>query len=149
MEIRSCTVDDIEIVYELICQLEQCQTDYNKFKNVYTVKLNNVNNHYLLATVDNRAVGFISINNDYQLHHENKVATIEELVTDNNYRGQGIGKSLVEYAILLAKKNNCEIIELTSSFDRVKAHRFYQNNGFDKASYKFKLALDNEGNYEI
>lgn len=149
MEIRRCTIDDLKVVYKLICQLEQYQMDYNKFKNVYTVKINNINNHYLLAIIDNLAVGFISVNIDYQLHHENKVATIEELISDSEYRGQGIGKKLVEYAILLAKKNNCEVIELTSSFDRVKAHQFYLNNSFDKASYKFKLALDNEVDYEV
>lgn len=147
MEVRSCKCDDINVVYELICELEECQFDYEKFKLVYRSKLNNEKNHYFVAIYDKMIVGFISIYIDYQLHHEDKVATIEELIINNKYRSMGIGKILVEHAVALAKKQQCEIIELTSNLKRLRAHQFYQNNGFIKSSYKLmRILKDDEEN---
>lgn len=144
MEIRRCTIDDVNDIYRLICQLEEAKMSYTKFEIAYKNKLSDEKNYYLVVLIDEKIVGFISINIDYQLHHENKVATIEELITDSEYRGQGLGKALVVYAKALAIDNYCDVIELTSNFTRTNAHQFYQNNGFDKSSYKFKLDLTEE-----
>ena len=37
---------------------------------------------------------------------------------------------------------DCESLELTSLISNTNAHRFYENNGFEKRQYKFKKHLD-------
>ena len=74
----------------------------------------------------------------YQLHHADKVDTVEELVINPKFQGKKYGTSLLNYAIELAKNEKCNVIELTSNFSREEAHKFYEKNGFIKSSYKFK-----------
>ena len=132
MKIRYCQKEDLEAIYKLICELEECNLNHEQFALVYENKLNDEKSHYLV---------FVSVNIDYQLHHENKVATIEELVIDNSYRGNGIGRLLVDFSTKLALEHQCEVIELTSNFKRIEAHQFYQKNDFIKSSYKLIKVL--------
>lgn len=75
------------------------------------------------------------------MQYVGKVATIEELIIGSKYRGNGKGKILVNKAIDYAKSKNCDVIELTSGFSEKKSHKFYENSGFTKISYKFKMEL--------
>lgn len=57
---------------------------------------------------------------------------IEDVVVDEEYRGKGIGESLVSYAIgrAICKKVSC--IELESREERESAHRLYERMGFEE-----------------
>jgi Acetyltransferases len=142
MEIRNCKIEDIKKIYNLICELEDTNFDYNDFEIAFKSKLDSKENYYILAMKNDVVMGFLSLNIDYQLHHAGKVATIEELIVTSKWRSNGIGKLLLNNAINYAKNKNCDVIELTSSFPRERAHRFYIKNGFEKGSYKFKMILD-------
>ena len=141
MEIRKCTKNDIKEVYNLICELKEKEFEYKQFEIVFNNKINDNKNYYILCIENNNVIGFLSLNIDYQLHHINKVSTIEELIVSSKYRSNGAGKLLLENAINYAKSNNCEVIELTSGLSRERAHNFYIKNGFKKGSFKFKMEL--------
>lgn len=141
MEIRKCDEKDVMEIYELICELENERFDYKSFEEAYKNKIKNEKNYYFLGIKENQIVGFISLVIDYQLHHAGKVATVEELIINDRFRNHGIGKMLLNEAINCARVNNCRIIELTSNFSRERSHKFYEKNGFNKESYKFKMNL--------
>lgn len=141
MEIRRCTKEDVMSVYQLISELKDTQFNFDIFKNVYYSKLSDTKNYYAVAVEEDNVIGFISLVIDYQLHHADKVGTIEELIVSSESRSQGVGKLLLNYAVCYAKENSCDVIELTSGFSRTDAHRFYEKNGFRKGSYKFKMNL--------
>lgn len=141
MEIRKCNKSDIKDVYNLICELKNKEFDYTKFEIAFTSKIEDERNYYIIGVEDSNIIGFLSLVIDYQLHHVEKVATIEELIVSSKYRSNGIGKNLLENAIEYAKNNKCDVIELTSGFSRERAHKFYEKNGFKKGSYKFKMDL--------
>lgn len=141
MEIRKCLNTDINDVYELICQLQNKKLNYDIFKEVYQSKINDPKNYFIVGVEKSDVVGFLSLVIDFQLHHIGKVATIEELIVSSKYRGNGIGKILLNNAINYARESKCDVIELTSNFSRGEAHRFYEKNGFKKESYKFKMNL--------
>jgi PhnO protein len=142
MNIRKCEPSDSKEVYSLICELEDTEFNMQDFEIAFTSKLNNSSNYYIVCIEDNKIIGFLGLHIDYQLHHVAKVAMIEELVVSNKNRSQGVGKLLLEKAIQYARENNCEVIELTSSFPRERAHQFYIKNGFEKSGYKFKMELE-------
>jgi GNAT superfamily N-acetyltransferase len=56
---------------------------------------------------------------------------IENVITDEQYRKQGIGKKLIEAAVQYGKENNCYKIVLLSGAKRPEAHLFYERCGFD------------------
>ena len=67
---------------------------------------------------------------------------IEDVVVDAEARGQGVGESLVEAAIVLARKANARTVDLTSNPKREGANRLYVRCGFEQREtnvYRFSL----------
>ena len=64
------------------------------------------------------------------------IAFVENVVTDKEYRGQGLGRKVMEMAIEFARENNCYKVILQSASFRKEAHQFYKNLGFDGESKK-------------
>jgi ribosomal protein S18 acetylase RimI-like enzyme len=69
-------------------------------------------------------------------------ALIEGVRVSADYRNQGIGRKLFEYAINRAKEKGCHMVQLTMDKQRTEAHRFYQSLGFQASHEGFKLHLD-------
>jgi len=57
---------------------------------------------------------------------------IENMVTHQEYRGQGFGKRCLEEATEIAEKRNCYKIMLLTGSDKEWKHEFYEDCGFDK-----------------
>jgi ribosomal protein S18 acetylase RimI-like enzyme len=70
-----------------------------------------------------------------------KRATIESVRTHEKYRGQGIGKEMMRWAINRAREENCVFLQLTTNAERQEAHRFYENLGFKASHLGMKLYL--------
>jgi GNAT superfamily N-acetyltransferase len=69
-------------------------------------------------------------------------AVIENVVTDEAYRRQGIGKRLMEMAIEFAKSRGCYKVCLLSNSTRAGAHKFYEElrfSGTAKVGFYLKL----------
>lgn len=64
---------------------------------------------------------------------------IEGVRIHEDYRGQGLGTQLFEWAIQRAKEKNCNIVQLTSNKERSEAIRFYESLGFEASHEGFKL----------
>ena len=68
--------------------------------------------------------------------------TIEDVVVDENYRGQGLGKLITKYAIEKAKELGMKYIDITSAPHRVPANNLYKSLGFELRNtnpYRLKL----------
>jgi len=57
-------------------------------------------------------------------------AEIFGLVVAANMRGQGIGRALVERAIVWSKELGCTRLRVRSRAERTRAHRFHEREGF-------------------
>lgn len=141
MSIRRIRLDDLDKVYELMNILYEGKLKYDRFKNIYKLKLKEENSYYIVAVEDDNVVGVLTSELQEKLHRERLQLFIEDLIVEESKRNNGIGKALIENAINHAKDNNCEVVELTSYKDNMKAHKFYENNGFINHSIKFKMYL--------
>jgi predicted N-acetyltransferase YhbS len=65
------------------------------------------------------------------------------LIVDQNYRGQGIGRRLVQQIEQWSLEQDCRHILVRSNVIRKEAHRFYENIGFTniKQSQVFSKVL--------
>ena len=142
MDIRKIKLEDMDDVFRLLNELYKNKIQYDKFKEIYIQKLNDVNSYYIVAVIDQKIVGVLISELQVQIHRSKKRGYIEDLIVDENYRNQGIGKSLLENAINYAKDNDCEVVDLSSYITNDNAHRFYEKNGFIKHSYMFKMYLN-------
>ena len=59
------------------------------------------------------------------------IGLIENVVTHQNYRNKGLGKTVMTAAIDFAKTRNCYKVMLLSNAQRKGAHKFYKTLGFD------------------
>ena len=57
-------------------------------------------------------------------------AWVEDVVVDQNARGQGLGKALMDHALEEAEKLGVKTIDLTSRPSRENANRLYQSLGY-------------------
>lgn len=75
---------------------------------------------------------------------ETVVGEVSVLSVKNQYRGNGIGKSLLKYAEKLANDTQCEALQVVSGFGKATpAYRLYQSAGFkDKGGTLVKYAKD-------
>lgn len=69
---------------------------------------------------------------------------VEGVRVHKNYRAEGIGTKLLEWAIDRAKQKSCNIIQLTSDKQRPDAINFYRKLGFKASHEGFKLRLFEE-----
>ena len=142
MDIRTITLSDLDKIYELLNKLYENKLKYKQFEEIYKLKLNDENSYYIVAIEDNKIIGVLTSEIQVKLHRAKKQSFIEDLIVDETYRNKGVGKALLQNAVNYAKNTDCEVVELTSYINNENAHRFYENNGFIKHSYKFKQYLD-------
>ena len=59
-------------------------------------------------------------------------ARIEDVVVDQPFRGQGIGRAIIGHAMGLAARKKATTIDLTSNPTRKTANKLYESIGFKK-----------------
>lgn len=70
-------------------------------------------------------------------------AIIEDVVIDRRYRGQGLGRKMMEMLVRKARKLKVRHIDLTSRPERVSAGTLYRSMGFCERDTKvYRLRLD-------
>ena len=98
------------------------------------------NNFLMVAEMDNKVVGTLQLSYiTYLTYQGGKRAFIEGVRTDNDYRGKGIGKELVNWAITKARTDGCHVVQLTTDKQRPDAVAFYQKLGFVASHEGLKL----------
>ena len=72
-------------------------------------------------------------------------AWIEDVITDESARGQGIGEALTRAMLDRARELGCATVDLTSRPSREAANRLYQRVGFEQRDtnvYRYDLRRD-------
>ena len=101
--------------------------NFEDFKNQYD-KIINQNSIVYIAEHENKIIGTSKLIIEYKFHNNlTKMGHIEDVVVDEKYRGNNIGKKLVLLLVDEARKQNCYKISLCSS---KKNKEFYIKCGF-------------------
>lgn len=139
MEIRNATAADFETVYGFINRLEDEILDRERQRAIFEYNLSNPNIIYLLAFSENEPAGFLSLHIQNLLHHGGPIGEIQEMFVPEEARSLGIGKKLMDETKRIASERGVLQLEVTSSFRREAAHRFYEREGFVHTHKKFTL----------
>lgn len=67
---------------------------------------------------------------------------IEGVRIAEEWRSQGVGRKMLEWAIAHARERGCHLVQLTSDKQRPNALRFYESLGFVASHVGFKLRLN-------
>lgn len=100
------------------------------------------NNELIVAEIDGAVVGTLQLTMTPSISFQGgRRATVESVRVDAKYRGRGIGRELMLFAIDRARDQNCVSMQLTTNAERADAHRFYENLGFKGTHLGMKLKL--------
>ncbi len=66
---------------------------------------------------------------------------VDDLVTLDAQRSKGFGTAMLDWLKVYAKENHCTQLHLDSGLQRKEAHRFYEREGLNMASYHFVAML--------
>ncbi|WJS95459.1 GNAT family N-acetyltransferase [Flavobacterium johnsoniae] len=138
-KIRKIENQDLNFVYKSICELENEVLDFEVFKTIFNENISNPKNLYLIAENENEGLGFISFHTQNLLHHCGLVGEIQEFFIQQKYRGQGVGRLLINEILNFAEENNLKSIEVTTNKKRVENVAIYENLGFTLSHNKFTI----------
>lgn len=95
----------------------------------------------LVADLEGAAVGCLATSIMRTLHRPALVGRVSLLVVDEPLRGRGIGAALIRVAEEALAARGCYMVEITSNFSWVGAHRFYERLGYEKTSFRLMRML--------
>ena len=125
---------------ELLEQLTSVGADEISYE-LFVKQMKSINSHVVVIQNDNngdgRIIGTAAILIEKKFIHKlSSVGHIEDVVVDQEYRGNGLGKILVDYCIAYAKNNDCYKVILNCSEDNVP---FYSKCGFTCKNLEMSL----------
>lgn len=140
MGIRKAKVEDWHAISLLLHQLDY--RDTQTFIQERIEKLLNDPNEELLVYEEEVVIAVISIHFIPQLAVRREFARISYFAVDSTIRSKGIGRKIEEYCTDIAKKRNCNRIEVHCHSRRVDAHRFYIRQGYSESPKYFVKILN-------
>jgi len=121
-------VDDA--LYDDICRLlPQLSTGELPASRSVTDVVDSPSNTVLIARLDGQVVGMLTLVHVTLL--TGMAAHIEDVVVDEQARGNGVGRALVQRALEIAERGGARHVDLTSRPSREAANRLYASIGFE------------------
>ena len=126
--IRSIAEQDAEAINALSAQLGYTMPGEQTLANIRSV-LGTKGHHAFVAILENKIIGWIGVAEALQIESA-PFCEIRGLIVDERYRGQGIGKLLIEKVNQWSKETGNKTLRLRCNMIRKEAHLFYQHLGF-------------------
>ncbi|MBL1211191.1 GNAT family N-acetyltransferase [Geminocystis sp. GBBB08] len=134
LNIHRATINDVENLFNLI----KCLAEYEKLSHQMTGNIKNLEKHLfgnpvyaeaIIAKLDHKSVGFALFFTNYSTFLTKPGIYLEDLFVLPEYRFQGIGKSLLNYLINLAKDRDFGRVEWSVLDWNQSAINFYEKIG--------------------
>jgi GNAT superfamily N-acetyltransferase len=90
-----------------------------------------------VAEVAGCVVGVTGVFIHRALEYDGYYGRLLGLVVDEQYRGQGIGKRLLDQAERWLRERGVNKLTLTSGKQRAEAHKFYRRLGYAETGFRF------------
>ncbi len=132
---------DLERAFPIMKELRKDLT-LEDFLNIYG-KAHSANQYEIVALEkDGQILALMGYRILFDFVHQ-KHLYIDDLVSSEKYRSQGLGAKLLEYAEEIAKKLECHGLRLCTGLDNEQGKKFYEKNGwlFRAVVYKKKLKV--------
>lgn len=148
--IRPATIADLDTIFQLIqlkasfdgcpnsVQATASQLQHDLFGNPSLVSI-------LVAEVHGEVIGFSSYHSIYSTFLAKPGIWLDDLYLKPAFRGQGIGRALMQHLGQIAQENGCARIDWTVAVTNVSGMKFYEAMGATISSEIRVCRLDLEG----
>ncbi|GGR80781.1 GNAT family N-acetyltransferase [Streptomyces rubiginosohelvolus] len=147
LEIRPATPGDLPAVVAMLADdplgaQRESPDDLTPYREALQRLADDPNQHVVVAVRQDRVVGTLQLTIVPGLSRRGSTRSIIEGVRiHGDERGSGLGTQLIQWAVDESRRQNCQLVQLTSDVTREDAHRFYERLGFTASHVGFKLAL--------
>ena len=126
--IRSIREEDAGAVNQLSTQLGYSMSTGQTLANIRSV-LGTTRHNAFVALHEDKIVGWIGVAEALQIESA-PFNEIRGVIVDEQYRGHGIGKLLIERVKQWSRETGNKTLRLRCNMTRKEAHLFYQHLGF-------------------
>jgi len=159
IEILRATPDDAQLISELsavtffdtfkgTCTDEDMQGFIEQYFNKEQVlsELQNADDFYFIAFVDDRAAGYIRIKeevSDVEIVKKHKAIELKRIYVLKEYHSRKVGAALMNFALDFAKQKNYDLIWLGVWEHNERAKSFYKKFGFEDSGVEHPFPIGN------
>ncbi|MBM7052655.1 GNAT family N-acetyltransferase [Streptomyces durocortorensis] len=147
LEIRPATPEDLPAVVAMLADdplgaQRESPDDLTPYQEALQRLADDPNQHVVVAVRQDCVVGTLQLTIIPGLSRRGSTRSIIEGVRiHGDERGSGLGTQLIQWAVDESRRQDCQLVQLTSDVTREDAHRFYERLGFTASHVGFKLAL--------
>ena len=149
MRVREASFRDRYNLYDLIQNMRnvplKTPDEVSEFNKILTEYIRNPNIKIFLAEenlIDNiETCGFLSLFIKPILFQGINTCHVEDIIVKDDYKGKGIGASLLEAAINYGKKIKCKYVTVSVEGGDPMTKKFYKACGFTENSLEMKYYL--------
>ncbi len=149
MEIIKADINNLSGVarlFDLYRQYYSCQPDLPLATQFIKDRIESDESDIFIAIDGNSAAGFVQLYPSFCSVDACKIYILHDLYVDENYRGAGVGKRLMNRALLWAKENGAGRIDLLTEHTN-HAQYLYEKLGYKKVlqdyhAYSLKITQD-------
>ncbi len=137
--VREAKTGDADALAQLIGQLGYEATPAQVAERM--LLLSGPGRSVLVGIIDNAVVGCLTTSMMHVLHRPAPVGRMSMMVVDEGHRSTGIGAAMVRAAERQLAEDGCYMIEVTSQQSRIRAHGFWEAQGYEKTSVRLAKTL--------
>ena len=129
------STQDLKRCYPVMKEL-RTHLSFEDFISIY--KKSHKNDGYEIAAIEDQ--GSILAVMGYRFLHDfvrGKHLYIDDLVSTERVRSQGLGKYLLSFAEKIAKENDCKSLRLCTGIENGRGVIFYERNGWTKRAFAY------------
>ncbi|MFE7757287.1 GNAT family N-acetyltransferase [Streptomyces sp. NPDC057429] len=147
LEIRPAALTDIPAVVAMLADdplgaQRESLDDLSPYVAAFRRLADDPNQHLVVAVREERVVGTLQLTVVPGLSRRGATrSVIEGVRVHADERGGGLGTQLIQWAVDESRRQDCQLVQLTSDATRTDAHRFYERLGFAASHVGFKLTL--------
>ncbi len=133
--IREINQNDLDGLLELYTQLHDnpIPKKSESLAALWQTVLDDKNHHIIVAEEDGKIVSScVCVIIPNLTHGQQPYALVENVVTDEAYRGRGLATACLDYAKELAIKENCYKLMLLTGSKKESTLRFYERAGYNR-----------------
>ena len=139
MSIREIKAEEVETVYELLKELRTTITKEEFFDIYFAAKKADQFTFYGYF-INQECVGLMGLRYLHDYVHKHHLY-IDDLVVKKDFRSQGVGAILLEFAEDLAKAKSCTGLRLCTGIDNKEGIRFYERENWSARALAYKKKI--------
>lgn len=134
MIVREVNQEDLEGLLTLYMQLHDNPMPKlnTKINNQWSQIIDDTNHHIIVAEDEGKIVSScVCVIIPNLTHEQRPYAFVENVITDENYRGKGIATACLDYAKEISLKENCYKMMLLTGSKKESTLEFYRRAGYN------------------